>query len=109
MLLVDTELHKVEADEELKMRIATSRPHKKLTHNRIYLDQIKKDDVLSHGAITNDYLIKREFKTRRLPGHVKRDAGKLHDTHLDADRRLALFSYTPDSFSQSRSLFRRSR
>jgi hypothetical protein len=58
----------VEGDEDLKMHISTARPHKKLTHNRIYLDQMKKDDVLSHGAITNEYLIKREFKADWLEG-----------------------------------------
>jgi hypothetical protein len=77
MLLVDTEAKKVESDEELKLRIATSRPHKRLTHNRIYLDHIKKDDVLSHGAITNEYLIKRELKTLRMPGYGKKDLEKV--------------------------------
>lgn len=47
MLLVDTVAQKIEEDEDLKFRIATTRPHKKLTHNRIYLDQLKKDDVVS--------------------------------------------------------------
>lgn len=46
MLLVDTVAQKIEEDDDLKYRIATSRPHKKLTHNRIYLDQFKKDDVV---------------------------------------------------------------
>lgn len=47
MLLVDTVAQRIEEDEDLKFRIATSRSHKKLTHNRIYLDQLKKDDIVS--------------------------------------------------------------
>ena len=46
MLLVDTLEQRIEEDEDLKMQIATSRQHKKLTYNRVYLDQIRKDDVV---------------------------------------------------------------
>lgn len=46
MLLVDTLEQKVEEDESLKLRIATSRTHKKLTHNRVYMDQLRKADVV---------------------------------------------------------------
>ncbi|TMS36388.1 hypothetical protein L596_003563 [Steinernema carpocapsae] len=92
MLLVDTQEKKIEEDENLKLRIANQRPHKKLTHNRIYLDQMKKDDVLSFGALTAEHLIRRELGAR---GVNTNDAM----LHLDADRRLSLFSYTPDSFS----------
>uniref|UniRef100_A0A1I8BF14 Glu_syn_central domain-containing protein n=1 Tax=Meloidogyne hapla TaxID=6305 RepID=A0A1I8BF14_MELHA len=85
------------------MQIAHSRNHKKLTINRIYLDQIRKDDVLNHGAVTNEYLIKRELKQLKLigkrPGGDGKDHGRLRDIHLDSDRRLPLFSYTPDTFS----------
>ncbi|KAL3109867.1 hypothetical protein niasHT_019898 [Heterodera trifolii] len=104
MLLVDTEERKIEEDESLKMRIALSRNHKRLTVNRMYLDQIRKDDVLNHGAITNEYLIKRQLKHlkligKRAGGDAGKEHGKLRDTHLDSDRRLPLFSYTPDTFS----------
>uniref|UniRef100_A0A1I7X8W5 Glutamine amidotransferase type-2 domain-containing protein n=1 Tax=Heterorhabditis bacteriophora TaxID=37862 RepID=A0A1I7X8W5_HETBA len=47
MLLVDTVEKKIEQDEDLKMKIALSRPHKKLTAKRIYLDLLRKDDVVS--------------------------------------------------------------
>uniref|UniRef100_A0A914H2C3 Glutamate synthase n=1 Tax=Globodera rostochiensis TaxID=31243 RepID=A0A914H2C3_GLORO len=104
MLLVDTEGQKIEEDDSLKTRIAISRNHKRLTINRMYLDQIRKDDVLNHGAITNEYLIKRELKHLKLigkrpGGDVGKESGKLRDTHLDSDRRLPLFSFTPDTFS----------
>lgn len=46
MLLVDTLEQKIEEDDEFKLRIAKSRQHKRLTHNRIYLDQMKRDDVV---------------------------------------------------------------
>lgn len=104
MLLVDTVEQRIEEDEHLKMKIAQSRNHKKLTINRVYLDQIRKDDVLNYGAITNEYLIKRELKKLKLIGKRPgggdgRDHGKLRDTHLDSDRRLSLYSYTPDTFA----------
>uniref|UniRef100_A0AC34QHY5 Glutamate synthase n=1 Tax=Panagrolaimus sp. JU765 TaxID=591449 RepID=A0AC34QHY5_9BILA len=103
MLLVDTFAKKIEEDEDLKLRIALSRPHKKFTHNRIYLDQLKKDDVLSHGAITNEYIIKKhlqqigvlEGRTER----IQRATNRRRDLALHSDRRLMLFSYTPDTFS----------
>jgi hypothetical protein len=47
MLLVDLQDKCIVGDEQLKMQIAHSRNHKKLTINRIYLDQIRKDDVVS--------------------------------------------------------------
>nr|CAD2200522.1 unnamed protein product [Meloidogyne enterolobii] len=103
MLLVDLKEKCIVEDEQLKMQIAHSRNHKKLTINRIYLDQIRKDDVLNHGAVTNEYLIKRELKQLKLigkrPGGDGKDHGRLRDIHLDSDRRLPLFSYTPDTFS----------
>ncbi|KHJ85239.1 hypothetical protein OESDEN_15040 [Oesophagostomum dentatum] len=46
MLLVDTYEKKIEQDEDLKRRIAQSRPHKKLTSKRVYLDLLRKDDVV---------------------------------------------------------------
>jgi hypothetical protein len=46
MLLVDTVAKRIEEDQELKMRIATSRPHKQLMHNRVYMDQFRRDDVV---------------------------------------------------------------
>uniref|UniRef100_A0A1I7Z3F6 glutamate synthase (NADH) n=1 Tax=Steinernema glaseri TaxID=37863 RepID=A0A1I7Z3F6_9BILA len=92
MLLVDTVGKKIEQDEDLKLRIANQRPHKKLTHNRVYLDQMRKDDVLSFGALTSEHLIRKELGARGMNSH---DAM----LHLDSDRRLSLFSYTPDSFS----------
>lgn len=59
---------------------------------------------LSFGAITNEFVIKRELENLRvidwrggLDGMVPRKRAK--DTRLDSDRRLALFSYTPDTFS----------
>lgn len=58
---------------------------------------------LNHGAVTNEYLIKRELKQLKLIG--KRPGGdgelrdRLRDVHLDSDRRLPLFSFTPDTFS----------
>lgn len=47
MLLVDTVEKKIEEDSDLKLRIALSRPHKKLSSARIYLDQLRKNDVVS--------------------------------------------------------------
>uniref|UniRef100_A0A915C1J2 glutamate synthase (NADH) n=1 Tax=Parascaris univalens TaxID=6257 RepID=A0A915C1J2_PARUN len=105
MLLVDTLEKKVEEDGDLKMRIALSRPHKKLCVRRMYLDQFRKDDILSFGAITNEYLIKRELELQGISdGRVTDDINDLpkkrrKDVHLDADRRLMAFSYTPDTFA----------
>ncbi|GMT07908.1 hypothetical protein PENTCL1PPCAC_30082, partial [Pristionchus entomophagus] len=92
MLLVDTVEKKIEEDADLKQRIAASRPHKKLTSARLSLDLLRKDDVLSHGAVTNEFLIKQHLEqlgiiTARKP-----------DVHLDADRRLPMFAYTHDTF-----------
>ncbi|MQL20549.1 hypothetical protein EI008_26630, partial [Escherichia coli] len=84
MLLVDTHLKKIELDEDLKTRIALSRPHKQLSASRIYLDLIRKDDVLSHGAVTNEYLNRLHLEQVN-PGLMKKK-----DVHLDSDRRLAL-------------------
>lgn len=50
MLLVDTVEKRVEEDNELKLRIANSRPHKQLMHNRVYLDQFRRDDVVSNDT-----------------------------------------------------------
>ncbi|CAI5454315.1 unnamed protein product [Caenorhabditis angaria] len=93
MLLVDTQLKKIELDEDLKKRIALSRPHKALSSKRIYLDLLRKDDVLSHGAVTNDYLIRWHLE------QVSGSLTKKKDIHLDSDRRLALYAYTHDTFS----------
>lgn len=46
MLLVDTQNQIIEEDDDLKMKISTQRAYKKLTQNRVYLDQIIKDDVV---------------------------------------------------------------
>uniref|UniRef100_A0A1I8AHA0 glutamate synthase (ferredoxin) n=1 Tax=Steinernema glaseri TaxID=37863 RepID=A0A1I8AHA0_9BILA len=92
MLLVDTHQKKIEQDEDLKLRIANQRPHKKLAHSRVYLDHMRKDDVLSFGALTSDHLIRKELKIR---GINTEDAMR----RLDSDRRLSLFSFTPDTFS----------
>lgn len=46
MLLVDTKERKIELDEDLKMRIAMSRPHRQLIGQRVYLDLLRKDDVV---------------------------------------------------------------
>jgi len=35
----------------------------------------------------------------KRPGGDGKDHGRLRDIHLDSDRRLPLFSYTPDTFS----------
>uniref|UniRef100_A0A915DBW2 Glutamate synthase central-N domain-containing protein n=1 Tax=Ditylenchus dipsaci TaxID=166011 RepID=A0A915DBW2_9BILA len=124
MLLVDTYEQKIEEDEDLKARIATLRPHKKLAMNRIHLDQMKRDDVLSHGAITNEYLIKRVFKSLKIVGWEanpvdKHHRKKLRDTRLDSDRRLkealgsmgndaalaCLSDYSPLLFSYFQQLF----
>ncbi|VDM25437.1 unnamed protein product [Toxocara canis] len=105
MLLVDTLEKKIEEDGDLKMRIALSRPHKKLCVRRMYLDQFRKDDVLSFGAITNEYLIKRELEVQGIvDGRIAENIHDLpkkrrKDVHLDADRRLMAFSYTPDTFA----------
>ncbi|CAP23162.1 Protein CBG01975 [Caenorhabditis briggsae] len=93
MLLVDTHLKKIELDEDLKTRIANSRPHKQLSSSRIYLDLIRKDDVLSHGAVTNEFLNRLHLEQVN-PGLIKKK-----DVHLDSDRRLALYAYTHDTFS----------
>ena len=67
MLLVDLHEKCIVEDEQLKMQIAHSRNHKKLTINRIYLDQIRKDDVVSVflysisfyvGALSENVLIR---------------------------------------------------
>ncbi|KAE9555855.1 hypothetical protein FO519_000940 [Halicephalobus sp. NKZ332] len=103
MLLIDTVAQKIEEDEDLKFRIATIRPHRKFIHNRIYLDQLRKDDVLSHGAITNEYIIKKQMQgIGVLEGRIERMQkldNRKRDTVLHADRRLMLFSFTPDTFS----------
>ena len=57
MLLVDLEAKVIEEDEHLKMQIALSRNHKKLTINRLYLDQIRKDDVVCFFNWNNIKLI----------------------------------------------------
>ncbi|VDK44350.1 unnamed protein product [Cylicostephanus goldi] len=93
MLLVDTFAKKIETDEDLKRRIAQSRPHKKLTSKRVYLDLLRKDDVLSHGAVTNEYLIKCHLEALGIESSRKKDV------HLDSDRRLPLYAYTHDTFS----------
>ncbi|EJW70387.1 hypothetical protein WUBG_18705, partial [Wuchereria bancrofti] len=60
---------------------------------------------LSHGAITNEYLIKRELEFQwneeRFKGDSDHRSAKKHhrDFHLDEDRRLMAFSYTADSFA----------
>ena len=46
MLLVDIKEKRIVEDEDLKYQIASSRRHDMLTKNRIYLDQIRKDDVV---------------------------------------------------------------
>lgn len=46
LLFVDTHKQIIEEDDDLKMKISTLRAHKKLTQNRVYLDQIIKDDVV---------------------------------------------------------------
>ncbi|CAJ0583810.1 unnamed protein product, partial [Mesorhabditis spiculigera] len=92
MLLVDTVNQKIELDENLKERIANSRPHKQLTGPRLALELFRKDYVLSHGAITNEYLIKRELEKLKMLKMTK-------DTNLDCDRRLALYAYTHDTFA----------
>lgn len=51
MLLVDTVEKKIEEDNDLKLRIALSRPHKKLSSARIYLDQLRKNDVVTKRCI----------------------------------------------------------
>lgn len=51
MLLVDTLEKKIEEDGDLKMRIALSRPHKKLCVRRMYLDQFRKDDIVSPTTV----------------------------------------------------------
>lgn len=104
MLLVDTVNKQIEEDDDLKYRIATTRLYKKLTHNRVYLDQLRKDDVLSHGAITNEYIIKKHLQSEGvLDGRYERSRkapnSRKRDLVLHSDRRLMLFSYTPDTFS----------
>ncbi|KAJ1362991.1 hypothetical protein KIN20_022733 [Parelaphostrongylus tenuis] len=92
MLLVDTYKQKIEQDDDLKRRIAQSRPHKKLTSHRVFLDLLRKDDVLSHGAVTNEFLIKCHLEAVGIDSKKK-------DVHLDSDRRLSLYAYTHDTFS----------
>ncbi|GMT35312.1 hypothetical protein PFISCL1PPCAC_26609, partial [Pristionchus fissidentatus] len=92
MLLVDTVEQKIEEDTDLKERIALSRPHKKLTSARLSLDLLRKDDVLSHGAVTNEFLIKQHLEALGIL------APKKQDVHLDSDRRLPMFAYTHDTF-----------
>lgn len=65
----------------------------------------KRNFQLSFGAITNEYLIKRELELQGISdGRVAEDINGLpkkrrKDVHLDADRRLMAFSYTPDTFA----------
>uniref|UniRef100_A0A1I7SQC1 glutamate synthase (NADH) n=1 Tax=Bursaphelenchus xylophilus TaxID=6326 RepID=A0A1I7SQC1_BURXY len=96
MLLVDTVEGKIEEDHDFKARICMAKPFKQLTHNRVYLDQLRKDDVLNHGAITNEFLIKKTLDKTKI---IEWAGRKQRDTRLDQDRRLPFFSYTPDSFS----------
>lgn len=62
MLLVDTVKKCVEEDDELKLRIASHRPHKQLMHSRVYMDAIRRDDIVSKWLDihlnTNDELVK---------------------------------------------------
>ncbi|VDM96299.1 unnamed protein product [Thelazia callipaeda] len=105
ILLVDTVEKKIEEDGDLKLRIALLRPHKKLNSARIYLDQLRRNDVLSHGAITNEYLIKRELELQWNEESCTSNTGKRilkkchRDFHLDEDRRLMAFSFSPDTFA----------
>ncbi|KAI6214865.1 Glutamate synthase [Aphelenchoides besseyi] len=105
MLLVDTVEGKIEEDESFKARICSSRPHKQLTHNRVYMDQLRKDDILNYGAVTNEFLIKRELQQLKViewSGGRRGASGiqkRQQDTRLDSDRRLSFFSFSPDSFS----------
>lgn len=51
MLLVDTVEGKIEEDQDFKERICAARQYKHLTHNRVYLDQLRRDDVVSKSNI----------------------------------------------------------
>jgi hypothetical protein len=59
---------------------------------------------LNHGAITNEFLIKKELEQLKvIEWRSGRNANhrnkKQRDIRLDSDRRLYYFSFTPDSFS----------
>lgn len=58
---------------------------------------------MNHGAVTNEFLIKRELEKVKViewrSGRSTNHHKKQHDIRLDADRRLSYFSFTPDSFS----------
>lgn len=104
MLLVDTLEKRIDEDDALKFRISTSRPHKQLMKKRVYMDQLRKDDVLNYGSVTNEFLIKRELEQLkviewRTGGRGNIPHKKQRDNRLDTDRRLSFFSFTPDSFS----------
>uniref|UniRef100_A0A0N5A8L5 glutamate synthase (NADH) n=1 Tax=Syphacia muris TaxID=451379 RepID=A0A0N5A8L5_9BILA len=100
MLLVDVEERRIEKDDDLKLRISLLRPHKKLSANRLYLDQFRREDILSHGAVTNEYLIKRALQQHGIfDGWIGSTQKSNKDIRLDYDRRLIAFSFSPDTFS----------
>uniref|UniRef100_A0AC35U5M8 Glutamate synthase (NADH) n=1 Tax=Rhabditophanes sp. KR3021 TaxID=114890 RepID=A0AC35U5M8_9BILA len=100
IILLDTVNHTIEFNDEVKNRISTIRSHKKLMSQRLTLDQLRKDDVLSHGAITSEYLIKMALKERKILPSAKAIAeGRKKDIHLYTDRRLSLFLFSPETFS----------
>lgn len=74
MLLVDTLEKRIELDVDLKSRIATSRDHKKLYHKRIYLDLIKKEDVVSfekQRRVDEKWVMHSSLNVPRMEAHSK--------------------------------------
>lgn len=55
MIIVDTKEKIVEDDATFKARICQQRPFKQLSHNRLYMDHFRKDDIVSHKhCVTNN-------------------------------------------------------
>uniref|UniRef100_A0A0K0EY38 glutamate synthase (NADH) n=1 Tax=Strongyloides venezuelensis TaxID=75913 RepID=A0A0K0EY38_STRVS len=105
VILIDTEAHTIEFNDDVKNRIANKRPYKKLYSQRIHMDNLRKDDILSHGTVTNEFLIKSALRDigigvfkQTKKGSTTMDV-KRRDIHLYTDRRLSLFSFSPDTFS----------
>lgn len=54
---------------------------------------------MATGAITHESLITRELSKQSIPAYRLNKAQREKDYHLDSDRRLTAFLYTPDTFA----------
>lgn len=81
MLLVDTHEKAFIQDVELKKKIAKSRPHGEWLQQQIFLQDIRREDALKHGALS----------AVRSAGDLKRFTRGLFDP------RLTLYGYTTET------------